>query len=69
MTLGSPGLDHLADGVPGRVDGATGDAASQRSFTDHFALRELVVQFGLHHISPFFLGFVDMDLGRWPIGN
>ena len=59
MSLGGPCLDPLADGVPCRIDGALRDAAAHGSLVDHFALRELAVEFGLHDVGPLLLGFVE----------
>lgn len=47
----SHALHHLADGVPGRVDGALRDAAAQGRLRDHLALRDLVAHLAAHHIN------------------
>ena len=51
VSLSGPRLDDLADSRLCRVDGALADTASHSRFGQHLALRQLVVEFGGHHVA------------------
>ena len=51
MTLGGPGTDDLSDGIPGRADGAAGDARAEGGFGDDLGLGEPVVQLCLEEVT------------------
>ena len=51
VALGAPGPDDLSDGIPGRADGAAGDARAEGGFGDDFVLGEPVVQLCLEEVT------------------
>ena len=51
VALGAPGPDDLSDGIPGRADGAAGNARTEGSLGDDLGLGEPVVQLCLKEVT------------------
>ena len=58
VTLGGPGFDHLAGGVPAGLHHASADAAAQGCLLDDLGLREGDVELGAHDIAVRARGFL-----------